>query len=335
MAPASTRKNGRLYGYYLCTHASKHSYDSCQNPSLPAGEVERAVVGELRAVFGSPEMLARTFRAVHDQHGAEVDRFQREKAELRDRIRILNEMAERALQVGDGSAVLQRVNGDLADVEARLARVSDELAAYEASALAESDVTRAFGRLEAIWDELFPAEQERIVQLLVEKVEVGPEGLEVRLRADGLRSLVTDVKEGGPRVVRRLRRHRREQRRTASELASQNDAAYAMQTTIALTLSRVPSKSGPRPTPKPQTSNRALAANRPRLHATLGRTLPAAPGAVCRDLTASGRSSTATSTGACGACRPAPARGGHGVRGRDGHARGRASRRSCRAPGVS
>jgi hypothetical protein len=37
-----------------------------------------------------------------------------------------------------------------------------------------------------VWGELFPAEQARIVQLLVERVEVQVDALEVRIRAEGL-----------------------------------------------------------------------------------------------------------------------------------------------------
>ena len=46
--------------------------------------------------------------------------------------------------------------------------------------LDEAQVTVAMTRLDAIWDQLFPAEQSRIVRLLVEKVIVSPNDLEVR-----------------------------------------------------------------------------------------------------------------------------------------------------------
>ena len=44
-----------------------------------------------------------------------------------------------------------------------------------------------------LWDELFPAEQARIVRLLVERVEVGPAGADIRLRVAGLAGLVGDL----------------------------------------------------------------------------------------------------------------------------------------------
>ena len=60
--------------------------------------------------------------------------------------------------------------------------------------LDEAKVTVAMTRLDAIWDQLFPAEQTRIVRLLVEKVIVSPTDLEVRLRANGIEQAVLDLR---------------------------------------------------------------------------------------------------------------------------------------------
>jgi hypothetical protein len=59
--------------------------------------------------------------------------------------------------------------------------------------LTEADVREALARLEPLWDELFPAEQQRIVRSLVERVTVGLDGAEIRLRVEGLASLVRDL----------------------------------------------------------------------------------------------------------------------------------------------
>jgi len=40
--------------------------------------------------------------------------------------------------------------------------------------------------------ELFPAEQARIVRLLVERIDLSPDGIQVRLRAEGLQTLVEE-----------------------------------------------------------------------------------------------------------------------------------------------
>ena len=47
--------------------------------------------------------------------------------------------------------------------------------------------------LDPLWDELFPAEQARIVALLVARVDIGIDGLNVRLRVDGLGGLAREM----------------------------------------------------------------------------------------------------------------------------------------------
>lgn len=59
--------------------------------------------------------------------------------------------------------------------------------------LTEHDVREALERLEPLWEELFPAERARIVRLLVDRVDVRADGAAVRLRLDGLSSLVRDL----------------------------------------------------------------------------------------------------------------------------------------------
>jgi DNA invertase Pin-like site-specific DNA recombinase len=56
----------------------------------------------------------------------------------------------------------------------------------EIEGLSESAVREALERLDPVWDELFPAEQARIVQLLVARVDVGTDSLDIQLRTKGL-----------------------------------------------------------------------------------------------------------------------------------------------------
>jgi hypothetical protein len=65
--------------------------------------------------------------------------------------------------------------------------------AAEDAALEESEVIEALGALEPVWDELYPAEQARILRLLVERIDVAPDGISVTLHAAGIRSLVAEL----------------------------------------------------------------------------------------------------------------------------------------------
>jgi len=68
----------------------------------------------------------------------------------------------------------------------RAAKVGDD-------GVTEAEARDALTELDPLWDELFPAEQARIAQLLVERVDVRLNGVEVRLRPNGLAGLVREV----------------------------------------------------------------------------------------------------------------------------------------------
>jgi len=66
----------------------------------------------------------------------------------------------------------------------------------------EQEVRQALEQLEPLWEELFPAERARIVRLLVDRVDVRADGAAVRLRLDGLGSLVRDLAAQAPEAGR-------------------------------------------------------------------------------------------------------------------------------------
>lgn len=59
--------------------------------------------------------------------------------------------------------------------------------------LDEAMVTVGLTRLDAIWDELFPLEQHRLVSLLIEKIVVTPNELEVRMRTNGIERVLLEL----------------------------------------------------------------------------------------------------------------------------------------------
>ena len=66
-------------------------------------------------------------------------------------------------------------------------------ARQDAPNLPENETREALERLDPLCDELFPAEQARIVQLLVERVEVSSGGADIRLRVSGLASIAGEL----------------------------------------------------------------------------------------------------------------------------------------------
>ena len=92
------------------------------------------------------------------------------------------------------AAVIDHVRGLLRAPEVIVA--TWRAARDQGGGLSETDVREALQSLDPLWDELFPTEQARVLQLLVERVEVRPDGIDLRFRVDGLQTLVADITAG-------------------------------------------------------------------------------------------------------------------------------------------
>ena len=110
--------------------AIRNGYGACPIKTVPAGEIEGAVVAQLRGLLRTPEIIVRTWK-----------------------------------QTAEG--------GDT---------------------IAESEVTAALSRLNPLWDELFPAEQARLVRLLVARATIGNDGVHIDLHTGGLATLAADLR---------------------------------------------------------------------------------------------------------------------------------------------
>jgi len=182
MGPTFAKKNGKTYRYYLCIAASKNGYDTCPVKTVAAGAIERAVIDQLRGIFRAPEMIAATYRAATAQHREEIARLEARRNALQ-------------AQLENGSDGAASAVGRL-DAENQLAANDHLLRGLRKHVIEESQVADALRQLDPLWDELFPAEQARIVQLLVERVILMENGIDIRFRPEGVIALATELENG-------------------------------------------------------------------------------------------------------------------------------------------
>lgn len=129
MSPTHTRKSGRLYRYYISQTAMKQGRSDCPVKLVPAAELERIIIDQVRLLLQAPEVIVQTWRALRKQS---------------------------------------------ADVS-------------------EAEVRSALLGFDALWDELFPIEQARIVELLVERIDMHAERIDITLKIQGLTSLSSEL----------------------------------------------------------------------------------------------------------------------------------------------
>ena len=86
----------------------------------------------------------------------------------------------------------------IAQVRGLLRQPEVVLGAWRAARASAPDMTEdearlALERLDPLWEELFPAEQARIIHLLVDRVDIGSGRADVLLKLEGLGSLARDL----------------------------------------------------------------------------------------------------------------------------------------------
>ena len=59
MQPTFSKKQGKIYRYYLCMKAAKFGADACPIGRVAAGDLEGVVITQLRVLFRSPDRLTR------------------------------------------------------------------------------------------------------------------------------------------------------------------------------------------------------------------------------------------------------------------------------------
>jgi hypothetical protein len=180
--------------------------------SVAAGQIEGAVKDRVRVILRSPDVIARTYREVQVQAGRERAELAGQKERLEARLAELKRMIRDLVQAGgnDGTlarsddsngafaAELRKVNEEYSDTQNRVEEVGHALEALGSGGPDEDVVRQALQKLDPLWDELFPAEKERIVKLLVQEVVVNHDALLIRLRLHGLNSLVAELNGDGP-----------------------------------------------------------------------------------------------------------------------------------------
>lgn len=158
-----------------------------ESPRKRAGNSRAQTPALLKGLIFGPDGAA--FSPTHTKKGTKLYRYYVSQSVLK---RGANACAIGRVPASEvETAVIDELRGLLRTPEIILG--TWRAAQAEIGDLTEDDVREALERLDPIWDELFPAEQARIVQLLVERVDLSASGLAIRLRTQGLTRLVADL----------------------------------------------------------------------------------------------------------------------------------------------
>jgi site-specific DNA recombinase len=165
--------------------------------NVMVGRHTRTAEGPLGAVFRTPTLVAKTYFAARDIEQAERERLFKQKAQLEMELSQAREQALELMKPGNdqpGKAeMLTTVNRQAVELSKQLTHVSERCRAYRGNNITEQDVSEAFQNVEGFWEDLFPVERNRLIRLLVDKVEIRETGIDMELRTNGLTTLIAEL----------------------------------------------------------------------------------------------------------------------------------------------
>ncbi len=128
MVPSHTRSHDRklIYRYYVCSSTIKRGKSACDFRSISAGELEAAVLTQVKHLLRAPQITAKVLDLYYAQ------------------------------------------NPDSAEM------------------MSEKELIESIHRFEQIWDQLYPAEQNNLLKLLISEIVVTMDGIYLKIHKSSI-----------------------------------------------------------------------------------------------------------------------------------------------------
>ncbi len=192
MSHSYSKRGSKLYRYYVCTQAQKRGWQECPAPSLPAKEIERFVVNQIRSVGRDPTLVRDTLAQARSIATAQVERLTSERSALQRNLRkVCANLGKIAAEAEPGDPRLSEAQKSIREADHRMIEIDEELSIIAKDSIDESEVAQVLADFNQLWESMQPREQARAIELLIERVTFdGRAGkLSITYRPTGIKTL--------------------------------------------------------------------------------------------------------------------------------------------------
>lgn len=193
-----------------CRNAASGA-DGCTAGTIPAAEMERVVIDEIRALTGDETLLAQVLAEANTAIDAERAEAERHRDDLRRQCKRYQRQLQQLSADGNGCDV-ESGGGDsggesaatratahpgdlhehLATAAGQLAELEQRIAELKKRKISPGEARAAFADFDRLWERLIPREQARLLRLLISEVVYdGTTGsVSITFRPTSIRSLI-------------------------------------------------------------------------------------------------------------------------------------------------
>jgi len=189
-------KGRTFHRYYRCIHSIKNGSEVCSASNLPAAEIERVVVDEVRGLAKDEALLNQVLADADAAIGGELAAARRERDDVRREIARGHKELQQLVATGkvtvDATGRIADLHARLAVGEQRLPELDGRIKGLEKQIVTPDEAHAVFADFDGLWQSLIPREQARLLKLLISTVEYDGDAstVSVTFRPTSIRALI-------------------------------------------------------------------------------------------------------------------------------------------------
>ena len=201
MVHTSTKRGSKTYRYYTCVKAIKKGWKVCPTKSLPASEMEEAVVEQIRCIANDTALRAEVLKQAQSASDDQTAELETQRRQLERQLgRDHADISRLAVSEEPSSATTTRIvdlHERIARAETKLASVRSQLEQQEQERIGQNDIAAAFADFDTVWTALTNRERAQVISLLVAKVEFDPDesSISISFHPSAIKTLADNQQE--------------------------------------------------------------------------------------------------------------------------------------------
>jgi len=188
----SNKKNRR---YMYCIRVKDHvkAERECPLGRIAAGDLDKIILRQMTRIFQPPSMLVKLCAELQEQEQKRRKVLQVQQTEI--------EKAQQSIrdQIHDGGDIVA-LKQEFSELTLQMAELQNELQSL-GEVYSVNDLAATCDSIEAIWEELFPAERYKLAHQVIDKITLYEDRLVMDVKHHGLKSLIRELKTGNDVTV--------------------------------------------------------------------------------------------------------------------------------------
>jgi site-specific DNA recombinase len=181
-----TGKKDRRYMYYLCMTDHARTEQQCPLHRFAAGNLDKIILQQLARIFKTPSMLVNLYNELRKREKLKRKELLKRQSELETALQKIRNEIHSGGNIAELRHKFTILDNELLEVKNDLKNLGEVYSTH--------DLLETCDSIEAIWEELFPAERYNLARQIIDKITLYTDHILMDIKHHGLKSLITELR---------------------------------------------------------------------------------------------------------------------------------------------